>query len=155
EDDLRDAQAFDANRDLPGPYAEALALLGCTRLAAQGRWAEALPYARRALAAQDGLHLLSLSLPGWAAVEALARAGERQAALDYLHSFVQRAGETPRCMLAQHLMQAGLSGTAEALAHLAAADELARGMELLGEQWHIALQRQALYARAGDRAQAQ
>jgi hypothetical protein len=128
-------------------------------LGAQGRWREALIPARQTVALHDEAFLMSASVPAWVVVEALGRARERQAALAYSESFGRGASQSPRLDLARQLILAALARTqgahGQALAHLAAAAELAERMELPGEQWLIALEQSALYSTERDTARAE
>jgi DNA-binding SARP family transcriptional activator len=136
------------------PYAEAVSLLNCVLLGAQGRWSEALIPARQVVALHDAAFMMSASVPAWVVVEALGRASERQAALAYSESFGRGADPSPRLDLTRQQILAALARTQgahdEALAHLAAAAELAERLGLPGEQWLIAVEQSALYSAERD-----
>lgn len=131
----------------------------CALHALSGDWDQAYDYARRVLELRGNVARLPMNFTGWYETEALLRGGDDKLARTEVAQLGKIVGNNRRYRLPLLRSRAVLAkwdgDLAQAMTQLQAAEALAQGIGLPGEEWSILSAQSALYAKQGDQDQAQ
>ncbi|HEX2913873.1 MAG TPA: AAA family ATPase [Chloroflexia bacterium] len=127
----------------------------CSDYALSGDWEQASYYAAKTLNFEHDAIFLHSGLSRWHVIEALVRSGAAASAQASLEGFQRRTGLNPRYRLIYLRCEAVVARqqgqTEQAVARLTEALELARQLNLPGEQFSIEVELTQLYRSLSDR----